>query len=147
MHCRSRNVKRCLGKRRKVSCALRRAKQLTPVYACDWAWNFQKATPHPAVPRIGSVLGTGARGAIQSENRSSPMQRNPRLESWDLAKPALAERSQLYALSPIGIGTPLVESLTGYISRLATVHAVSVTDLVGRVLARFAPANSPIISE
>lgn len=75
------------------------------------------------------------------------MQRNPRLESWDLAKPALPERSQLYALPPIGIGTPFVESLTGYVARLATVHAVSVADLVGRVLAGFAPAHSPIISE
>ena len=75
------------------------------------------------------------------------MQGTQLLESWDLSKPVLPGRSQLYALAPIGIGTPFVESLTGYVSRLAAVHTVSVGDLVGRVLARFAPADSPIISE
>ena len=34
--------------------------------------------------------------------------------------------SHLYHLKPIGIGTPYVESLTGYIKRLAEVHKVSV---------------------
>ena len=75
------------------------------------------------------------------------MQGSRLFESWNLAKPVLPGRSQLYALTPIGIGTPFVESLTGYVSRLAAVHTVSVGDLVGRVLARFAPADSPIISE
>ena len=40
-------------------------------------------------------------------------------ESWDLKKLVIPSRSRLYQLEPIGIGTPLVESLTGYISRLA----------------------------
>ncbi|GEM_PF-5397605 len=40
-------------------------------------------------------------------------------ESWDLKKLAIPSRSRLYQLEPIGIGTPYVESLTGYISRLA----------------------------
>jgi len=69
------------------------------------------------------------------------------LESWNLLKPPIPGRSRLYAMAPIGIGTPFVESLTGYIARLATAHAVSVGDLVGREIARFAPAHSPIISE
>ena len=45
-------------------------------------------------------------------------------ESWDLEKPSIPDRSRLYQLEPIGIGTPHVESLTGYISRLAETHCV-----------------------
>lgn len=38
--------------------------------------------------------------------------------------------SRLYHLEPIGIGTPFVESLTSYISRLATAHSVLLRTLV-----------------
>jgi hypothetical protein len=37
----------------------------------------------------------------------------------------------LYSLEPINIGTAHVESLTGYVTRLAEAHCVSVADLVG----------------
>ncbi|MGA9059897.1 MAG: TniQ family protein [Terriglobia bacterium] len=43
-------------------------------------------------------------------------------------------RSRLYSLTPVGISTPFVESLTGYVSRLADAHAVSVGSLVDREL-------------
>lgn len=43
--------------------------------------------------------------------------------------PAAPPRSRLYHLAPLGIGTPFVESLTGYIGRLAAAHAVQVTSL------------------
>jgi transcriptional regulator with XRE-family HTH domain len=46
-------------------------------------------------------------------------------ESWDLTMPALPQCSQLYRIDPCGMGTPLVESLTGYITRLAEAHCVS----------------------
>lgn len=55
-------------------------------------------------------------------------------DCWDCTAPGLPPRSRLYSLKPIGIGTPFVESLTGYVSRLADAHAVSVADLVGREL-------------
>jgi len=42
--------------------------------------------------------------------------------------------SQLYYLTPIGIGTPLVESLTSYISRLATAHSVLPRTLVTKII-------------
>ena len=42
----------------------------------------------------------------------------------------LSSRSVLYDLEPIGIGTPYVESLTSYISRLAIVHCVPVGKLL-----------------
>jgi transcriptional regulator with XRE-family HTH domain len=45
-------------------------------------------------------------------------------ELWDLQKPAIPQRSRLYNLEPIGVGTPYVESLTGYVARLAEAHAL-----------------------
>jgi transcriptional regulator with XRE-family HTH domain len=43
--------------------------------------------------------------------------------------------SHLYHLEPIGIATAYVESLTGYISRLAEAHSVSASTLFGFVVA------------
>ena len=59
---------------------------------------------------------------------------------WEPEVPQIIpERSRLYSLNPIGIGTPQVESLTGYIARLAEAHVLSVGDLVGRYHALHAP--------
>lgn len=46
-------------------------------------------------------------------------------EPWELRSPVLPPATRLYSLSPIGVGTPMVESLTGYIARLAEAHCVS----------------------
>ena len=40
----------------------------------------------------------------------------------DLTVPHIPQRSRLYPVSPVGIGTPYAESLTSYISRLAIIH-------------------------
>jgi hypothetical protein len=61
----------------------------------------------------------------------------PMLEAWDLAIDPVPTRSRLYALAPIGIGTAFVESLSGYVERLAGAHAVSVGSLVGKEISRF----------
>ncbi|MBT2643432.1 TniQ family protein [Bacillus sp. ISL-41] len=45
-------------------------------------------------------------------------------------------RSALYNLEPIGIGTPYVESLTSYISRLALKHNVTISSLIKGVFAQ-----------
>ena len=45
-------------------------------------------------------------------------------ELWSPGKLQLPERSRLYHLPPVGIGTPFVESLTSYIARLAESHSV-----------------------
>lgn len=50
--------------------------------------------------------------------------------SWDLTQPTTPLRSYLYSLPPLGIGTPNVESLTGYVARLAEAHCVSPGDLI-----------------
>lgn len=60
--------------------------------------------------------------------------------TWDLTMPTLPNRSALYPLPPLGVGTPDVESLTSYLARLAAAHSVSprvllveaVIPLVGR---------------
>jgi hypothetical protein len=62
------------------------------------------------------------------------MQVQPLFDSWTLSGCPLPPRSRLYALEPIGIGTAFVESLSGYVARLAEAHSVSAGDLVGRVL-------------
>ncbi|MEK4668998.1 helix-turn-helix domain-containing protein [Niallia sp. FSL R7-0271] len=48
----------------------------------------------------------------------------------------LSSRSYLYNLEPIGIGTPYVESLTSYISRLAFAHCVPVGKLLNQEIAK-----------
>ena len=69
-----------------------------------------------------------------------------RFESWSLTRPPVPPRSRLYPLEPLGIGTPLVEGLTGYIARLAETHSVSVADLVGRVLSGLSNPRAPLIT-
>ncbi|WP_445633956.1 Helix-turn-helix domain-containing protein [Nostoc sp. DSM 114161] len=55
-------------------------------------------------------------------------------ESWDLKKLSIPSRSRLYQLQPVGIRTPMVESLTGYIERLAEAHCVSPDVLISRTI-------------
>ena len=45
-------------------------------------------------------------------------------DSWDVEAVPIPARSRLHSIEPIGVGTPFVESLTGYIIRLAASHAV-----------------------
>ena len=45
-------------------------------------------------------------------------------EEWKLELPSMPPRSTLYGLVPVGIGTPEVECLTSYITRLAEAHCV-----------------------
>ena len=51
-----------------------------------------------------------------------------------MTSPALPPRSRLYHLAPIGVGTPNVESLTGYVARLAEAHNVHTRTLMAREL-------------
>jgi hypothetical protein len=78
----------------------------------------------------GAVLGNEGRRATSSEGRKCSMP--PTLEAWDLAIEPFTARSRLYSLAPVGIGTVFVESLSGYVERLAAAHAVSVGSLVGK---------------
>jgi len=67
----------------------------------------------------------------------------PVFESWDLTPRVLKPRSRLYSPAPEGMGTAFVESLSGYIVRLAEAHAVTTGDLVHREL--FLQASLPLV--
>ena len=58
-------------------------------------------------------------------------------ETWNLTFPALPPHSRLYALEPLGIGTPNIESITSYVTRLAGAHSVSLRTLVIQELLPF----------
>ncbi len=63
---------------------------------------------------------------------------------WAEAPIDLPPRSRFYGLEPIGIGTPEVESLTGYINRLAVAHCVTVSRLLkSELYPRVKAENSP----
>lgn len=51
-------------------------------------------------------------------------------DALDLCQYSIPPRSILYQLPPIGIGTPTVESLTSYLTRLASSHTVTVGALL-----------------
>ncbi len=59
-----------------------------------------------------------------------PDEREILYEVWEEELLTPDPPSKLYHLEPIGIGTPLVESLTSYISRLANAHSVLLRTLV-----------------
>lgn len=63
------------------------------------------------------------------------MRRHPVYESWGLdLTAALPQRTHLYHMWPLGTGSMLVESVTGYIARLAEAHDVSAAMLLNREL-------------
>jgi transcriptional regulator with XRE-family HTH domain len=51
---------------------------------------------------------------------------------WDEERVEMKSHSRLYHLDPIGVGSPMVESLTSYITRLAEAHSVSTYTLFRR---------------
>jgi hypothetical protein len=55
--------------------------------------------------------------------------------AWESTWPELPERTHLFNLEPIGLGTPFVESLTSYIIRLATEHQVTPSIIVSQDIA------------
>lgn len=63
------------------------------------------------------------------------------LDLWEPPYIELPERSRLHCLEPKGIGTPYVESLTSYISRLAASHDVPVVSLVSKEIKPKLPAS------
>lgn len=62
-------------------------------------------------------------------------------DSWNLTIPEIPQRSYFYNLEPIGVGTPLGESLTSYIERLALNHCVTPGFLILNKIAPFVKNN------
>jgi len=58
-------------------------------------------------------------------------------EEWTAALPSMPPPGTLYALQPVGVGTPQVESLTSYIARLAFAHCVFPGVLMRKVIVPF----------
>lgn len=56
-------------------------------------------------------------------------------ESWELDNLTLPKRSFLYSLKPIGLGTPTVEGLPSYLTRLASAHEITVETLIRHYIA------------
>ena len=55
-------------------------------------------------------------------------------DNCHLDQPVFRPRTRLYSLEPIGIGSPFVESLTSYITRLSEAHTVSPSILLAKEL-------------
>src|SRR5438045_1757703 len=63
-------------------------------------------------------------------------------EEWNIQPPRISTRSVLYRLEPIGIGTPQVECLTSYISRVAEAHCVYPGILMRKLIVPFVRDSS-----
>lgn len=59
----------------------------------------------------------------------------PHLPIWEMSLPDFPTRSKLYSLAPLGLNSPLVESMTSYLCRLAYEHHVEVGTLVQHSIA------------
>lgn len=55
---------------------------------------------------------------------------------------ALRKPTVLYSLEPIGVETPLVESLSSYLARLAAAHMLPVSALLRNVIAGYLPMDN-----
>lgn len=56
-------------------------------------------------------------------------------KSWNLQQPPIPPRSHLYSLEPAGVGTPMMESLTSYVIRLAQEHGLRPGAFIGKLIA------------
>jgi hypothetical protein len=68
----------------------------------------------------GHGLDNATRKEMPSaQNNPMPIVKRFSFEGWDLAEPIRVAPSSLYTLTPRGLGTPYVESLSSYVMRLA----------------------------
>ena len=77
-----------------------------------------------------SSSDTTAGGSGMYENEHAGDEALAPYEGWDLTETDIPRRSRLFSVAPIGVGTAGVESLTGYVARLAEAHAVTTSTLV-----------------
>jgi hypothetical protein len=64
-----------------------------------------------------------------------PLNQRATYESWDSQCPPTPSHSYFYHLNPLGVGTPYVESLTGYTARLARAHCVRPRRMISKEIA------------
>lgn len=63
------------------------------------------------------------------------------IEIWEPSGFELPNRSRLYHLEPVGINTPSVECLTSYLSRLASIHHVTLGCLIYKEIKPILPTS------
>ena len=64
-------------------------------------------------------------------------------EEWDLTPVVMPARSTLYAPEPMGVGTRWVESLTSYLTRVASAHCLFPGDLIRTMIVPRVSGYSP----
>lgn len=64
------------------------------------------------------------------------------VELWDQEQVEIKPHSRLYPVGPVGVGSPMVESLTSYIARLAEAHCVLPSTLLNKELTPFLKRSS-----
>ena len=118
-------------------------------------WDFQRLMPFEEEPNLlehveylytRSIGCIGVLTVISSALNSMQPDTLTSCRVVNLEAPKLPLRSRLYSLAPIGVGTPYVESLTGYIARLAEAHCVSAGTLLSKELAGRIGANDDLCS-
>src|SRR3974377_1513769 len=123
---------RCCRKRWRERCDCWRARRSGTGCERDSGWALKNiVAKSPQVTRRHKLLSRlHRRGSeVGSRDSDSPdviplvsqqpaMQLPLTFDSWDCKLPPLPTRSRLYSLQPIGMGTPFVESLSGYGARL-----------------------------
>ncbi len=67
------------------------------------------------------------------ETNIMPLLQPGSFERWDLEESRHSYPNVFYALTPCGLGTPVVESFSSYITRLAEAHVVTVWRLIRHV--------------
>jgi hypothetical protein len=77
----------------------------------------------------------------KEEQRRMNTSTNQAYEQWHLALPSRPKPSVLYSLTPVGVGTPHVESMTSYFARLAEAHCVFPGVLMRKIIAPFAQSH------
>lgn len=68
-------------------------------------------------------------------------------ESWSLSCPQIPQRTPVYALEPLAVGTAMTESISSYIIRLAEAHSVTLGDFIGRMLAKIPNPKGTLITQ
>lgn len=77
--------------------------------------------------------------------RLSALPEDVETQMWEEIPQRPRPHSRLYDLEPMGVGSPLVESLTSYVTRLAEAHSVAPLTLVTReILPAAAPPHVPV---
>lgn len=73
-----------------------------------------------------------------------PSSRDALCDLWEAESPVHVPGSRLYQLDPIGVGSPLLESLTSYVARLSGEHRVSPSTLVRKQI--LPSLNRPLLT-